>query len=465
MPEDPHLPDAPPEGMPEPERDELDLRMAALVDDDLNRGMAFFRGRLGPAESAYLQACVRCGLCAESCHYFRTAPEAENIPGHKLGIVASAARARTLAGAMLGSLVGVRDFDREAVRAWMDAAYGRCTLCGRCSLNCTIGINIPAILRNARGALGVMGLTPPDLAVVVQSSLDTGNNMAIPTQEFLDTVQWLEEELQAETGDATARIPVDKVGARVLLTINPREPKFYPLSLLASARVFHEAGEDWTVSSRGWDLTNYALFTGSPKDGGAIARNLLEEARALDVKLIAMGECGHGYAAARWEGPEWLQRPHGIPLVSVLELLVQYLREDRIRVDGRRIAARITLHDPCNLVRHGGVVEPQREILRRLGVDFVEMTPNREHNFCCGGGGGQLSIGRYRNRRVAAGGVKAEQIRATGAQIVATPCHNCQDQLADLNREYQLGVTVQSLTELVAEALVPHDPTPSEPTP
>ena len=96
--------------------------------------------------------------------------------------------------------------------------------------------------------------------------------------------------------------------------------------------------------------------------------------------------------------------------------LDEYLRPDRIKVDPARNAGRVTLHDPCNLVRWGGVIEPQRRVLRRVVADFVEMTPNREQNFCCGGGGGLLSLEEYGERRVRSGRIKADQIRATGLE-------------------------------------------------
>ena len=108
-------------------------------------------------------------------------------------------------------------------------------------------------------------------------------------------MQWIEEELQTAVGDPGARIPVDKEGARVLFTVNPREPKFFPLTLQASATVFHAAKEDWTVASEGWDLTNYGLFTGDSAQAGAIADNLLRSMERLGCRVLVIGECGHGY--------------------------------------------------------------------------------------------------------------------------------------------------------------------------
>ena len=436
--------------------DALDARIEALTDADLERGLDLFRAKLGAADAAWLQTCVHCGLCAESCHYFLADHEPQSIPAHKLEQVASVFRGRyTLAGRLAPALAGARPFDRRMVRAWVEAAFGRCSTCGRCSLNCTTGVNMPAVMRAARSTLTEMGLIPADLQQVVTTALETGNNMGITREDWLDTVQWIEEETQGAVNDPAARIPVDKHGANILFTVNPREPKFFPLGMQASATVFHAAGEDWTVASEGWDLTNYGLFSGNNAEGGAIARNLLDSMERLGCTTLVIGECGHGFAAARWESAEWLRKRPGFRIISFLELMEDYFRQGRLKVDPSRITDRVTLHDPCNTVRQGGISEPQRSILRRCVTDFVEMTPNRAENFCCGGGGGQLAMAQYRDKRLQAGGIKAEQIRATGARIVVAPCHNCIDQLMELNREYKLNVVIRTVAEIVADALVP----------
>jgi Fe-S oxidoreductase len=441
--------------MPHVPVDELEARLAQLAPEDFERGLRVFREKLGAAEASYLQTCVHCGLCAEACHYFRTDGEDASVPASKLDLVASVFKRRfTTMGRVAPGLVGAHDLDRAMARSWIDAIFGRCSLCGRCSLNCTTGINIPVILRAARGALVEMGLVPSDLQATVTMSLETGNNMGVSAADWVETVEWIEEETRSAIGDPSVRIPIDKHGARVLFTVNPREPKFFPLTLQASATVFHAAGEDWTLAREGWDLTNYGLFTGNTSEAGAITENLFRSMERLGCRTLVIGECGHGFAAARWEGAQWLRRNPGFEIVSVLEVMARYLREGRIRVDPSRNAQRVTLHDPCNLVRHGGVSEPQREILRASVADFVEMTPNRSENFCCGGGGGQLAMGRYRQARLRAGRVKADQIRATEAKIVVAPCHNCIDQLMELNREYKLGIAIKTVAEMVAEALV-----------
>jgi len=441
------------------EIDELESRLDQLTPEDFEQGLRVFREKLRGAEASYLQTCVHCGLCAEACHYFRTDGELESIPAYKLDQVVSVFKRHfTTMGKLAPGLAGARSFDRAMARSWVETIFGRCSLCGRCSLNCTTGIHIPVILRAARGALVEMGLVPSDLQATVTASLEKGNNMGIAREDWIETVEWIEDELRTAVGDPEARIPIDKIGARVLFTVNPREPKFFPLTLQASATVFHAAGEDWTLASEGWDLTNYGLFTGNTHEAGVIAENLYKSMERLGCKVLVIGECGHGFAAARWEGPQWLRRENAFEIVSVLELMETYIREGRIQVDPSRHLDPVTLHDPCNLVRHGGVSEPQRAILRRTVANFIEMSPNRAENFCCGGGGGQLAMGRFKAKRLQAGRMKADQIRKTGAKTVVAPCHNCIDQLMELNKEYKLGVAIKTVAEMVADALVLNPP-------
>jgi Fe-S oxidoreductase len=176
--------------------------------------------------------------------------------------------------------------------------------------------------------------------------------------------------------------------------------------------------------------------------------------KALKADVLALAECGHGFRAIRWEGPNWIKQAYPYPVVSVIELVADYIRTGRIQLDPSKNPKRVTLHDPCNLVRAGGVIEEQRFVLRHAVADFTEMTPNRADNYCCGGGGGQLSMSEYRDRRIDVGKIKADQIRATGARVVVTPCHNCIDQLIELNSVYKLNVEIKTLAEVVADALV-----------
>jgi TusE/DsrC/DsvC family sulfur relay protein len=141
-------------------------------------------------------------------------------------------------------------------------------------------------------------------------------------------------------------------------------------------------------------------------------------------------------------------------MLSYNELAAEYLKHGRIKLDPTKNPEPVTYHDPCNQARSGGIVEEPRYLIRQAVMDFREMTPNGSENFCCGGGGGALVMPEFRERRLEAGRIKADQIRATGAKIVVTSCHNCIDQIAELSRHYNLGVKVHNVCEIVANALV-----------
>ena len=421
----------------------------------VERALEVLRSRLDARTAAFLGSCVRCGLCADTCHVFLADGEAESTPAHKVERLGRLFRRHhTLLGRLAPSFVGARDVDGETLAALAAAAFGRCTLCGRCALNCSVGLDPAAILRFARTVLGAAGMTPKGIRANADLAIATGNNMGISREEVLETVAWLEQDLRDTLGDDTAAMPVDRAGARVLYALNPREVKFFPLSLSAAGAIFHAAGESWTLTSTDFDITNYGYFAADADAARAIAGRLAARAEALGVEELVVAECGHGYRALRWEAPEWFGRPFPFKVRSFVEVMAQYLAEGRLRLDPAKNGDRVTLHDPCNLVRNGGVVEEPRVLLRAAVSDFVEMTPNREDNYCCGGGGGMLAASEHAAKRVETGRIKAEQIRATGAKVVASPCHNCIDQLMELNKAYALGVEMRTLAEIVADALV-----------
>jgi Fe-S oxidoreductase len=425
------------------------------LSEDQKRALKALEARLGGRLRTHLSSCVHCGLCGQSCHYYLRYGEARFVPGNKADQVARLYRRyHTLPGRLLPRWFGARDLDEKAIEEMVDVIFGGCTMCGRCSIHCSIGVDIPFLVRTARTMLVELGLVPKGLQATVDAAINTGNNMAIPREELVDTLKWLEEDLRMEVGDDEASIPLDAEGKRVLYTLNPREPKFFPLSISAIGKIFYTAGESWTLSTTCYDVTNYAYFSGDDEAARELTQRLFDEVAKLKAEVLALAECGHGFRAIRWEGPDWIKKPYPYPVISVIELIAAYIREGRIRLDPSRNERRVTMHDPCNLVRAGGVIEEQRFVLDRAVADFVEMIPNRVDNYCCGGGGGQLSMSEYRDRRVEAGKIKADQIRETGAEIVVTPCHNCIDQLIELNQVYELGVEIKTIAEVVADALV-----------
>jgi len=409
----------------------------------------------------HLNSCVHCGLCAESCLFYLATHDDRLIPARKADLVASIYRRyHTLTGRLLPGLIGTRELTNESVKEMVDVLFGGCTLCGRCTFHCSIGVDVAYLMQTGRKMLSAMGLVPATLQATVQAALKTGNNMAIPVEDYKATIHWMEEELADDVGDPDARIPLDEQGKKILYTLNPREPKFFPLSISAMAKIFFAAGESWTLSTQMYDVTNYAYFSGNTGEAALIAYRLWSEMDHLKAQQLVLAECGHGTRAFRWESPNYLERSFPFPVISSVEYIADCIRSHRIRLDPEKIRERVTLHDPCNLVRNGGVIREQRYILRSFVFDFVEMIPSGIDNYCCGGGGGMLSMSEYNERRMKAGEIKAEQIRKTHAGIVVTPCHNCVDQLIQLNTVYKLGIRILTMAEIVADALILDSPNP-----
>jgi Fe-S oxidoreductase len=222
------------------------------------------------------------------------------------------------------------------------------------------------------------------------------------------------------------------------------------------------AGVNWTMpATPGWDNSDMAMFTGDNEIMGRIKRAHFETAARLRVKRIVMGECGHAFRSVydvgnRWLG--WSMPP--IPIVHAIEFYHELLTQGRITI-ARKFEDTVTLHDPCNVSRGAGLHEKAREVVRMMCANFVEMEPNREHNYCCGAGGGVINCGPpYKKGRIESTRVKAEQISAAkvkGAKVVITPCHNCHSGIEDIIHHYDLGVETKFLGDILYEVMAKPD--------
>ncbi|MDQ7782757.1 MAG: (Fe-S)-binding protein [Desulfomonilaceae bacterium] len=420
-------------------------KMEELLPSKLNRIVA-----------TSLAGCIHCGMCSEACHYTQSIPEDKKLlPAYKADRFRKWYKYRyDWMAKVFPSFVGAQPLTKELAEEMYDKLWGGCTMCRRCTFNCPMGVDYGMLVRAARGIMCEAGRIPQHLQDTIDTHYNAGNNMAVPHDEFVETIEWIEEELQDEDGCENYTIPLDKRGAKYFLTLNPREPKYYPLTIQATAKVLNAAGVDFTISSRYWDLTNYAMFNGIDKDAKLFASWIFDEMKRLDCEYLLSGECGHGYRGLRWELPNWLG---GVPfkITSVMELFARLIQEGRIKLDKSAWDGDVfTYHDSCNIARSGGVWEEPRTVITAAVNDFREMEHNRENSFCCGGGGGALAMPEFSPRRIAAGKIKADEIRATGATVVLQSCHNCTDQLKEICEHYKIHAKVMNLAELLSEAIV-----------
>ncbi|MCL5277365.1 MAG: response regulator [Deltaproteobacteria bacterium] len=424
--------------------------------ENVQKVIDLLKKKISRQAAASFSVCVHCGMCTDTCHYYAATKDPKMAPAYKVDQLRKLYKYYIdWTGRIVPGWVGAKPLkDDKDLDSLMDVLYGSCTMCRRCTINCPMGVDTALLVRIGRSLLTAVGKAPQGVKDVCKDQYETGNQMAVTKQDYLETIEWLSEELQTATGDKNAIIPLDKKNADVVYTINPREVKYAPLSLLAAAKIFYAAGENWTMPSEGWDNTNFGLFAGDDKLGALMGRRQFEKVYELGGKKLVVSECGHGFRATKWEAPNWAQMDLKFPIESFLETMTRYVKDGRIKLNPSVNKESVTYHDPCNLARSSGITEEPRFLLRHSVMDFREMYPNRADNWCCSGGGGAMSMSEYTARRIDVAKVKAEQLKRTEAQIVATACHNCVDALSDLIKYYKLDMKVKVVSELVSEAMV-----------
>lgn len=425
--------------------------------DNTRRFLQLLKQRLNRELVTSFAACVHCGMCAESCHYYLARPfDPTMTPVYKAEQIRKVFKRHIdWTGRLIPGWVGAgAPGDDEALNRLKNIVFGTCSACRRCTYNCPMGVDTALLVRLTRGILTELGIVPEGVFNVSRDEWETGNQMAVSEEDYLETLAWMQAEIRTELGVNDFEIPIERKDASVLYVINPREVKFDPRSIANAAMIFYAAGESWTMPRWGWDQTNFGLFSGDDRLGAFIANNVYQAAERLGVKKIVISECGHGYRSTRWEGYNWAGKRQTKPTESVVVTVMRYLKEDRIKVDPARNSEPVTFHDSCNIARSGDLTEEPRWVLSQVVKDFREMKPNRRENYCCTGGGGLLSSPEYKPLRMEVAKIKADQLKTTGASLVCTMCHNCIDGLTDVIRQYKLSLKVVQVLDLVAKALI-----------
>ena len=421
-----------------------DARMAVReFVDQVNRDAAF-----------QLETCVRCGQCADACHFYLVTRDSRYTPVYKLRPMLRAYQRERAPFAAVKRRLGLAPPEVTAAELseWSELLYDACNLCGRCTLACPMGIDIAGLVRRAREGMSAAGFAPADLYKVAERALDSGSPVGIGWPTLKRQI----EEQEKETG---LKIPVDVEGADYLVILSSIEIASFPETIGALARIFKQAKVSWTVPSAGFEATNIGVQIGSRDVAAALLSRVVEAAERLKVKYVISPECGHAYSALRWEGPNLLGRPYPFKVVQIMELLDQLVREGRLRTRGKD-TRRFAFHDPCQLVRRGGITEAPRRVMGGVSERVVELPSPGEANFCCGGGGGVSAIRRAEKLRFAAFACKKQQVETAGAEALVTACANCRNVLEEAIDTYHMTLPVLGLTELVAQYLEP-DPAPA----
>lgn len=410
--------------------------------DDL---LKLFRGKLNQAMRFYLEACSRCGVCTKACHVHESMGHVKYIAAYRTEIVRRIYKKYfKRQGKIWPSLGEAKELSEVALEELYEAAYS-CTGCRRCMVYCPHGIDTQMIMSIAKLLLVGAHAEPEILTMLADISIEKGKSLELFKESFLTGIKNLEAEVikkwKMEAGETA--IPVDVEGADLLYVALAGAHTIIP-----AAAVFNAAGESWTLSF--FEAVNFGAFVGDPTKTKLILDRIVNEAKRLKVKEVCICECGTAYRVMKQQSGK---QPFEVS--SITEVHPRYLKEGRIKLVKTRFSDPITYHDPCQIARNGGVINEPRCILQHLADDFREMSPDPRYNWCCGGGGGLVALGEDSlDFRMKSSKVKFDQVKATGAKILATACENCHTQLSDLNNHYNMGVEVRFLSSMVADALV-----------
>lgn len=408
------------------------------------KAKAVMRAKTDRSLALDLEACVNCGYCSESCHFFQSTQDAKYSPSRKLDLLRRVHARESSAFAPIKRLF-VSDITVDDLKEWQELVYDSCTECGRCSMICPMGVNTARGVNVMREALYEAGMAPLELTAVAQEQAGQGTVFGVGPEQLQQTVDLLRSQ--------GIPIPLDEPRADVMLVTTVIDVLLYQDALAATARILNHLRVNWTLRSKGFEAANFGLLSGSESLQKAATQRIVDEALAIGAKTVILPECGHAYPALRWDG----RLPNGQPLPFEVFATAEYVGREasagRLKLTRGDATRKITYHDACKLARHGGVMSEPRAALAALGMDVRETNPTAEKNWCCGGGAGAFLINRAEALRQKAWNIKRDQVDATGADTVVVSCGSCRLNFMAGAEKVQWETKIESVVELVAAQL------------
>lgn len=405
------------------------------------------------AEAAsFFEACVHCGECADACQFYLSTGDPKYTPIYKLRPMERAYKRDKAPFSGLKKALGLapKPVTEEELIEWAPLVYDSCNMCARCTLVCPMGIDIAGTISKMRAGYEAAGLAPEGLKTAVEYVKKTSSPMGV-------TIKAVKAQISHQEEATGIKIEVDKKGAEYMCTFSSSEIMGYPEVLGAYAKLFKRAGVSWTISSVAYEATNTGVQIGSSALAKEIVTRVVDSAEALGVKAVISPECGHAYGAIRFAGPNLMGRQFKFEVVHILEVVDRLRREGRIPA-GQKDTRKMTLHDPCQIVRRGGLLKEPRRLLDDSCSNFTEMKYAGVANFCCGGGGGVSANSRAEDLRTEAFSLKVDQLNGVSdLEAVVVPCANCRTVFEDGLDAYEMDLEVIGLVELVAQTLAEPD--------
>jgi Fe-S oxidoreductase len=413
----------------------------------LEKGLRVLKEVIDAPIASYFSSCIHCGLCAEACLFYTQTGDPKYTPIHKLEPLRRVYEQEyTLLGRAKKALGLAKPVTDAELGEWKELVYNSCTLCGRCSAVCPAGNDIVYMVRKMREGMSASGNAPEGIKGAVNRTITIGSPMGVKLPAVKAQMKHVEK-------DYGIPIPMDVEGADYLVMLSSMEIMNFPEYLGAIAKIMKHAGKSWTLCSEAFEATNAGMQIGNSDLARLIVKRIVDGAEKLKAKTVISPECGHAYTALRWEGANLIGRPFTFKVQHIVEVLGEFQAQGLLKTEGQE-KDRLTFHDPCQLARRGGVIEPQRALMKMVAKEFVEMPDAGYMNWCCGGGGGASAIEEGEPLRMQAFKVKKMQFEAVNPKRVVTACANCRIVLEEGLEHYQMDLPVVGLTEMVADHLV-----------
>jgi Fe-S oxidoreductase len=426
----------------------------------------------------FMDICVRCGACADKCHFFIGTGDPKNMPVLRAELIRSVYRKEfTLAGKLFGKMAGARELTVDVLKEWWYYFY-QCTECRRCSVFCPYGIDQAEITIIGRELLNLLGLNIEWIAGPVSNCYMKGNHLGLEPHTIVGNLEYMLDDIETVTGKRI-KPTFNRKGAEILF-VTPSgdlfaDPGTY--TCMGYLMLFEELGLDYTWSTYASEGGNFGFFT-SNEMGKRLNSKIYAEAKRLGVKWILGGECGHMWRVLSqymdtWNGPaDFLEVPKSpitgtvfenaksMKMVHVAEFTADLIKNNKLKLDPKRNDhLKVTWHDSCNTARGMGLLDEPRYVLKNVVNNFHEMPEDtiREKTFCCGSGTG-LNASEDMDLRMKGGFPRANAVKFVaehyGVNMLANVCAIDRATLKALMDYWVPSVGVCGLHELVANALV-----------
>lgn len=429
----------------------------------------------------FMDICVRCGACADKCHFFIGSGDPKNMPVLRAELMRSVYRKyHTLGGKLFGKLAGARELTYDVFKEWWYYFY-QCTECRRCSVFCPYGIDQAEITMMGRELINLLGCNTDWIAGPVANCFRKGNHLGLEPHTIKSNIEFMLDDIEDITG-IRIEPSFNRKGAEILFVTPSGDLFGVPgnYTCMGYLMLFHELGLDYTWSTFASEGGNFGFFT-SMEMAKRLTAKIYAEAKRLGVKWILGGECGHmwrvwnQYLDTWWGPPDFLEEPvspvtgtrfenaRGSRLVHIAEFTADLIKHGKLNLDpSRNDHLKVTWHDSCNTARGMGIFEEPRYIMQNVVNHFYEMPEDtiREKTFCCGSGSG-LNAGENMELRMRGGLPRANAVRYVhdkhGVNMLANMCAIDRAALPTLMQYWVPEVDVCGLHELVGNALVMKD--------